>query len=88
MSLINNYLVIKTIANEVDQSFYLGEGDLEPLVLLDLLFSQRDYLVKYLSCTTVYQEKLEGIDRLISKLETDCSSICKSKEIQLVKYTV
>jgi hypothetical protein len=88
MCLENHCLIIKTFAKEVDQSFYLGEGNLEPLILLDLLFSQRDYMVKYLECNPNYQEKIEAIDKLIFKLETNCPSVCNSKKVYLVKHTV
>ena len=88
MCLDNHCIVIKSFAKEADQSFYLGQGNLEPLILLDLLMSQRDYLVKYSICNPNYEAKIEMIDRLISKLENDCPSICNSKKVHLVKHTV
>ena len=70
---VDNYeTIIKAFDADVKQSFFIKESDPKLLIFLDLLFSQKDYMIVNLATNPDYQDKIDAIDALILQIQDNC----------------
>lgn len=78
---VDNYeVIVRAFDADIKQSFYIKEGDKGPLLLLDLLFMQKDFMIENLTINPDYQTKIDTIDTLISQIQENCLNVIETAD--------